>query len=802
MRINAHYLRTLEYDKIIEHLAQHTSFSASRELAQALQPETDGREVARLLQETTEAKDLISKRTDVTVGGTRDVRELAYRASLSSRLMPSDLLDVRYTLESSARLRGLIVRLKDSYPLLADIAWEIQPLSEISDEIARCLDEDGRVRDTASPTLARLRRESRIARDRLMDRLRRIIGNSDNAAYLQEALITERNGRYVIPLKVEYRGRIEGIIHDQSSSGATLFIEPLATVEMNNRWHGLQLDVKREVDRILLALSEAVGAEAAAINGNVATMARLDLILAKARYSFAIKATPADLVEARWPLETPGADVETEMTPSLHPVHLINARHPLLPAEEVVPITVYIGGDYTVLLVTGPNTGGKTVTLKTVGLLAAMTQAGLHIPVTPGSRLPVFSGIYADIGDEQSIEQSLSTFSSHMVRVIDILENVDAGALVLLDELGAGTDPIEGAALAQSLIERLLSTQCLALCSTHYSQLKVYAYSTPGLCNGSVEFDIESLSPTYRLLIGLPGRSNDFAIAERLGLDDGIIGHAQGLISPDAQATDEMLGRVKRASEGAERALKQAHEARAEAESHRERLRVQLANIEEARRQVLNEAREQGRKELAHLREVVRRLRTGLIAPAGQATVVEEIQGALEELETELAPLEAATPPPPRKVKRLRVGDTVRVTTLDKEGELLSLDGDQAEVQLGGLRLRAERGNLRFVSRPKREAPQQVTTGRMPSGESPGTEIDLRGMRAEEVIPVVSSYIDSAYLAGLPYVHLIHGKGTGVLKQVVRQMLKGHKLVDSFRPGDLREGGEGITVAKLHSLGG
>ena len=814
MPINEHYLRTLEYDKIIQQLAGHTAFSASRELAIKLRPETNVRAVRLRLQETTEAKDLISKRTDITVGGTHDIRDLAYRASLASRLQPADLLDIRYTLESGARLRGLIVRLKETYPLLADIAWEIQPLTEISDEIARCLDEDGRVQDSASPTLARLRRESQIARDRLMDRLRRIITNSNNAPYLQEALITERNGRYVVPLKVEYRGRIEGIIHDQSSSGATLFIEPLVTVELNNHWHGLQLAEQREVDRILLALSETVGAEAEAIHTNVATMASLDLIFAKARYSFALKATPADIVEAEWPLAPPAADVETEMAPSRHPVHLINARHPLLPSDEVVPITVYIGGDYTVLLVTGPNTGGKTVTLKTVGLLAAMNQAGLHIPATPGSHLPVFSGIYADIGDEQSIEQSLSTFSSHMVRVVDILEHIDEGALVLLDELGAGTDPIEGAALAQSLIERLLRTQCLALCSTHYSQLKVYAYSTPGLCNGSVEFDIQSLSPTYRLLIGLPGRSNAFAIAQRLGLDDEIIAHARALLSPDAQATDELLGRVKHASEGAERALHQAEEARSQAQAQQETLRIKLANIEEARRQVLNEAREQGRQELAHVREVVRRLRTGLIAPGGESTAVEEIRETLAQLEQEVAPLEPATAPPPPKTKRLRVGDTVRVTTLDKEGELLAWDGSQAEVQLGGLRLRTERESLRFVSRPQHEPEVSGPAARTPSADSPGIEIDLRGMRADEVTPpappppppppppLVNSYIDRAYLAGLPWVHLIHGKGTGVLKQIVRDMLKSHKLVDSFRPGDLREGGEGITVAKLHSLSG
>jgi DNA mismatch repair protein MutS2 len=798
--MNEHDLRILEFPKIIERLAEHTAFSASRELALRLRPLNDEDEVRRRLQETTEAKALTAVRTDVSVGGAHDVRQLAHHASLGGRLHPADLLDIRYTLESARTLGRLIVRLKDDYPLLAEIAWEIQPLTGIIDEIIRCLDDEGRVLDSASPTLTHLRRESRIARDRLMDRLRRILTNSDYATYLQDPIITERNGRYVIPLKVQYRGKIEGIIHDQSSSGATLFIEPLATVELNNQWHELQLAEQREVDRILLALSEVVGQDEPAISTNVAALAYLDLAFAKARYSFQLRATPADLVEAHWPLRAPTADHAETLAPSEHPLHLINARHPLLPAASVVPISVYMGGDYTTLLVTGPNTGGKTVTLKTVGLLAAMSQAGLHIPATPGSRLPVFTGIFADIGDEQSIEQSLSTFSSHMTRIVEILAQVDDQALVLLDELGAGTDPAEGAPLAQAIINRLLATGCLAVCSTHYSQLKVFAYGTSGVLNASVEFDLETLSPTYRLLIGLPGRSNAIAIAQRLGLDSRIIAEASELLSPDALETDELLDRVKRASEAAELALRYAEQSRKQAQEHQEQLRIKLANIEEARRQVLNEARAEGRRELEQVSAVVRQLRNGLLASAPDGRAVEAIRETIERLEKSLEPLAPVAPLAPRNTRRLLEGDTVRVNTLGQEGELLSLEGGEAEVRLGSLRLRTELASLSFVARS--EAIESAATVRagLPTVSSPGMEIDLRGLRADEVTSAANQYLDSAYLSGLPWVHLIHGKGNGVLKQVVRDLLRSHPLIDSFRPGEIAEGGDGITVVKLHKV--
>lgn len=790
------YLRILEYDKILAQLAEHTAFSASREMALALMPVADARDVERALAETTEAKALLSTRTDLTVGAAHDVRSLAKRASLGAMLQPTELLDVRSTLRSVHTLQRLLTRLSDHYPLLGEKAGLMVPLPHLSDAIAQCLDEDGRVLDSASPELARIRRESGIARDRLVERLRRILMSSDGARYLQDPIITERNGRYVIPLKAEFKGRIAGIIHDQSSSGATLFIEPLSTVDLNNHWHELQLAEQREIERILAELSAAVGNEVFYIEHDVVLLAELDLAFAKAHYSYALHARPVDLFEGGWPVAEPG----TALHPNQHPFHLLKARHPLLPADQVVPIDVRIGGDYTVLLITGPNTGGKTVALKTIGLLAAMSQAGLHIPVGDGSALPVFSGIYADIGDEQSIEQSLSTFSSHMTHIVDILGRADSGSLVLLDELGAGTDPTEGAALAQALIARLVESGCLLACSTHYSQLKIYAFSTPGVQNASVEFDLETLSPTYRMIIGAPGRSNAFAIAQHLGLDESIIRCAEGFLKPEDREADELLGSVREANDAALRDRAAAARSRAQAEEAERTLQKKLRCIEEARRQVLDEARAQGREELEQLRQEIRRLRMGITSAGPAAQALHEAPPEIDRLERELSPIQpvSAPAPLPRKTT-LQVGDTVYITTLGQTGELVEITGDECTVRIGGsFRMRTRAEVLEFRSRPERKEVKANPVQR-PVAASPGNEIDMRGWRAEDVAPALDKYLDDAYLAGLPWVQIIHGKGMGVLKSVVRELLAGHPLVQSYQPGAISAGGEGVTVAKLYS---
>jgi DNA mismatch repair protein MutS2 len=466
----------------------------------------------------------------------------------------------------------------------------------------------------------------------------------------------------------------------------------------------------------------------------------------------------------------------------------------------VVPIDIHLGADLRVLLITGPNTGGKTVALKTIGLLAVMSQAGLHIPAGDGSRLPIFSGIYADIGDEQSIEQSLSTFSSHMTHIIDILQRADQQALVLLDELGAGTDPVEGAALAQALIYALLEQGCLTACSSHYSPLKVFAYETPGVENASVEFDVETLSPTYRLNIGMPGRSNALAIAAKLGLASEIIERAQELVPSADVKADILLASAMSAHEAAEKAQAEAETRLNRVRDKEQELRRKLANIEQARRMVLEEARAQARDELQRVRSELRRLRQRVQGVGKPAPPASEATDVLDDLETSVAPIRSASRPSADTRDRVKVGDTVNVTSLDQTGELVRLTDEEAEVRIGGFRLRTDPDLIEFASRPSSAKSAEPTTTHPQPVDSPGVELDLRGLRAEEVAPVLGRYLDSAYLSGLPWARIIHGKGTGVLKSVVRQMLKSHALVDSFRPGELSEGGDGVTVARLHKL--
>ena len=783
------YLLTLEYDKILERLAQHTSFSAGRELALALLPSTEASEVRRRQQETSEARALLDLRPDISLGGARDIRPLVGRARLGVTLLPSDLLEVRDTLVSARTLKRTIARLSQQFPLLSGLALWLEECTDLVNEIGRCINDRGEVVDTASPRLARIRQELAGARDRLLERLQHLLASADVAPYLQEAIITQRSGRYVIPIRAEAKGRVPGIVHDESASGATLFIEPLATVELNNRWRELEIEERHEIERILRALSDQVAENGAAIERTVEVLARLDLALAKGRYSHELRAVAPRL----W---VPGQPVG-EPKPKA-PLTLLRARHPLLPAETVVPIDVWLGGDFSVLVVTGPNTGGKTVTLKTVGLLSLMHQAGLHLPVDADSILPVFSGVYADIGDEQSIEQNLSTFSSHMTTIIDILRQAGPGSLVLLDELGAGTDPVEGAALAQAIIRALLARQVLAIATTHYSDLKLFAYSTPGVSNASVEFDVETLSPTFELTIGLPGRSNALAIAERLGLPRELIEEARALVAPEDRQADTLLAEIKEAREAAQVALQEAQQARAQAEEERQALARELAAIDETRRQAIEEARAQIQRELEAVRTELRSISAGLATETLTQDWLRQASERVRQLEKEALPAPPPPPPPPPSGP-IEVGDTVLVTNLGQVGELVSLANGEAEVQIGSFRLRtrADALELRHRRAHKTTSPPQVPRVNVPS---PGLELDLRGQRVEEALPRLDKYLDNAYLAGLPYVRIIHGKGTGTLRQVVREALAQHPLIASYRPGEREEGGDGVTVATLASL--
>jgi DNA mismatch repair protein MutS2 len=814
-------LRVLEFDKIRDRLAAHTSFSLGRERALALLPTDDIRQATLWQAETREARRLLDEKSDVHLGGVHDLRPFVEQASIGSALLPMDLLTIRSTLVRARTLGRTLGRLSETFPNIADVAQRIAVPADVVDEIGRCIDERGEVLDSASDNLLRIRRELREAHGRLMERLQRIIGTTSNAQYLQEAIITQRQGRYVIPLRAEFKGRIPGLVHDQSGSGATLFIEPLAIVDLNNRWREAQLAEQEEIHRILAAITGLVAAAGGVIVRTVDALADLDLIFAKARYGNTLRGTEPELVPFKAPARPAGrvsrrkaAAAEAEAAESgpqvAHPgatLAFIKARHPLLDPLTVVPVDIYLEDEYFIILITGPNTGGKTVSLKTTGLLTLMAQAGMSIPAADGSKVSVFEQVFADIGDEQSIEQSLSTFSSHMTHIVDILARADERSLVLLDELGAGTDPEEGAALAQAILKTLLNRSITSLATTHYSELKVFAHTTPFVANASVEFDIETLSPTYHLSIGLPGRSNAFAIARRLGLPQDIVGQAEALVSPQSLEAEAMLAEIKRAREAALTAEQEAQARERRAEALRADLNYRLSKAEEARREVLAETRQQAEAELAAVREEVERVRAQLALVSrerGQAAKslheqwLSEAQDVLVQRSSQFhAPPPLQAPQPVVIDGPLQTGDKVWVPSLQASGEVVGVGASDVEVKVGGFRMRLGQGRVELQQRGEQPAVQLRVGGKEPRPSSPGMELDLRGLTVDDMLIELDRYLDQAYLAGLPFVRIIHGKGTGALRQAVREELRGHPLVGEFRSGENSEGGEGVTVAKL-----
>jgi DNA mismatch repair protein MutS2 len=784
------HLETLELRKVLDRLASYTAFSAGAEKARNLLPTPIVPEAQERLSVTTEARALLTARPQTTLGGARDVRPQVEAAQRGATLLSPDLLDILGTLQSGRTLQNTLTRLSHQFPHLADIAGRIDPCPHLIDDINRCLDERGQVLDDASSDLARIRRELNVSHDRLVERLQKIITSPKNSRYLQEPIITQREGRYVIPLKSDFKGRIRGVVHDRSASGATLFIEPMAVVELGNTWRELQVQEEQEVHRILAALSAQVAAHGAEVKHTVDALADLDLAFAKARYADDLEATAPELV----PFLRQDQD---SLSPGVT-VRLLQARHPLLDPETVVPIDVELGGETHVLVITGPNTGGKTVTLKTVGLLTAMAQAGLHIPVGPGSALSPFEAIYADIGDEQSIEQSLSTFSSHLTNILSFIHLADQNSLVLLDELGAGTDPAEGSALARAMLDKLRGQGATTLVATHYPELKAYAQLTPGVKNACVEFDPETLRPTYHLTIGLPGRSNAFAIATRLGLDKEIVRQAEELVTREDRQTEDLLADIHRLRLQAVKERDSAYAARAEAEKASEELRERMLHIEDEQADILQATREEAVAELDAVREEAHELRQRLQAAATAQDELEAVEQELETLEEGLPDEPDKAPPPPSAPpsRPIRVGDTVWVAPLQAEGEVLRVGRNEAEVQVGPARTKITLGQLELRSAPKKEPESQGTTYQTPSVE---TQIELRGHTVDDALELLDRHLDTASLAGLSWVRVVHGKGTGALRKAVRSFLRTHPLVQSYRAGDEGEGGDGLTVATLVS---
>ena len=781
--MNSKHWTTLELPKVLERLAGYTSFSAGGALARALRPSPDIDTVRRRLRETSEARRLLASKSDVGLGGVHDVRPLVEAALRGGTLLPHEILDVRSTLIGARQLRRTLTKLDSPFPGLAAIAQRAADLHGLIGEIGRCIDADrAEVLDDASPTLSIVRRDLREAFNRLQDKLQRVLTSPRNGPYLQEALLTQRGGRYVIPIKAEFKGRVPGIVHDQSASGATLFVEPLATVELNNRWRELQLKEEREVHKVLYDLSQRVAEQASIIAGTVEALAEIDMIFARAQYADATRSVEPGL---RPPETSDGGLIE-----------LKQARHPLLDPATVVPLDVVLEPGTHVVVITGPNTGGKTVSLKTVGLLTLMAQCGCHIPAADGSTLTIFPKIFADIGDEQSIEQSLSTFSSHLVNIRSFLDEVDERSLVLLDELGAGTDPAEGSALARALLDELHARGAMTFVATHYPELKVWGHGTPGAVNASVEFDAETLRPTYKLTIGLPGRSNAFAIAKRLGLPEDIIAHARSMVTEGDLKTEDLLADIHRQREAAQAARQAADAAQMDAHRQARELRERLHKIDEERSVILNTAHDEAAQQLADLSDEIAALRKRLSA-AHQAEI-DSVQERAAALEKRVAP----EPPEPIEMPvteaphAIGVGDTVWVRPLNTLGEVLSIRGRDAELGVGALRTRARLSDLEWRASPgprtgREEQPVVQLMTR------PKLELDLRGLRAEEAVRELEKHLEAAYLAGMPFTRVIHGKGTGSLRKAVREALRENPVVRSVEPGQEGEGGDGVTIVRL-----
>jgi len=776
----------LEFPQIRARLAALTAFGPSRRLAETLSPSSDPVVVARQLDETDEARDFLGQRPDAGVGGARDIGPIIGRARRGGRLQGTELLAVLETLTAAGRLADALR--SEHRPLLHQLGRRLKPLPQLRARLEQSVDPAGELLDGASPALAGLRRGVRVAYERLRSRLERMVNGPELAGALQEPIITLRNGRYVVPVRAEARGRVKGIVHDQSGSGQTLFVEPLAVFELGNAWREAQLAVEAEEERVLDELSALVDAQADALTETLDALATFDFWAARARFAG----------------ELDGVRAQTVDRPE---VELLSARHPGL-TGEVVPIDVRLGTDFRALVITGPNTGGKTVTLRTLGLLALMHQSGLHVPAAPGSRLPVFADVFADIGDEQSIAQSLSTFSGHMRSIVRIAEGAGVGSLVLLDELGAGTDPTEGSALAQALLDHFITAGALVAATTHYSELKTYAHNTPLARNASVEFDIETLSPTYHLAIGLPGTSQAFAIAQRLGLPEKLVADARSRLGRAEQEFEQTLVSIREAHQTTTDALARATAAEARAaEAHRQ-AELDRSETRRDRDAAVAAARAEAERALAEVRAEIHAAREMLARSTLTEARLDETVARLEErLGSVLPPSETGQPAPqpgPQAGARLTPGVEVRAPG-GWEGRIVEIDvrAGQATIEAGSMRVTAPLDELEPVgARPRSGRRGDLVSAEPPKRPSPAPRavpatLDVRGARVDEALEMLDRYVDQAAVAGAARIMVVHGHGSGALRDALRAQLSENPLVVSWRAGDRGEGGDGATVIEL-----
>jgi len=790
-------LALLEFHKIREILAGFTSFSASRELALDLTPLLDEEEVRLRLRQSAEARRLLSLSPDTHIGEIVDIREMVKMAARGKVLDPKSLLEIQKTLGAAHRLKSHLVNLPGELPLLSGLARDIVTLDQLQKDIDGCLSPTGDLLDTASPKLASVRHRMREVRQELLTHLQAIITSPRGRRIIQEPIVTEREGRYVILVKVECRRQIRGIVHDVSNTEATVFIEPWTTTDVQNELRELVAEEKDEIERILRTLSAEVGAFESEISHNIELIAEIDLALAKARYAREAKATEPIIVAA-------GRSARAEGHEPVGVLRLVEARHPLL-KKKAVPLSVEIGRDFSVLVITGPNTGGKTVALKTIGLLSLMAQAGLPIPAQAESRIPVYDGVYADIGDEQSIEQTLSTFSWHIGNIVHIINNATAQSLVLLDELGTNTDPGEGSALGRAILLHFLSQGTMAIATTHYTELKALAHATDGMQNAALDVDPVTMAPTYHLTVGIPGGSNALATASRLGLPAEIVARARHMLSQGAQEIEALLTHLVTEQKNVESLRYSLEKELNEAEQNDADLKNRLRQLEEDKRRIIKETRDRIGREAAELQMKIREAAAELRKEKSKERI-EQAKKALAETQEKLdAGVWQARPAveigeTEAEAGSITAGDTVWLKEVGVPATVLSVSEERGlvEVQAGKVKM-----TLRLDSVEKRIP----STGVVKTGSAlirkemrksrVSLELDLRGKRAEEVEPALDDYLNEASLCGLGRVRIIHGIGTGTVRQIVREILASHPLVTSFRPGEQGEGGDGVTIVSM-----
>ena len=793
--MNEKVLHTLEYNKILDQLTEYAFSADAKSRCQKLRPITDRAQIEQLQQQTSDALSRLFKYGSLSFSGVTDIRDSLKRLEIGGALSAIELLRVCSLLESAKRAKAFARSQDDSDQpddSLTSLFAGIEPLTPLCDEIRRCILSEDEIADDASSTLHSIRRSMRGMNDKIRAQMNSMINNTTTRSYLQDTVITMRDGRYCLPVKAEAKSLVPGMIHDQSSTGSTLFIEPMAVVNLNNEYKELQLREQEEIEVILAGLSNLTASYATQLLADYELLTELDFIFARAAF--------AQTYNGVAPLFNDDGRI-----------HIRKGRHPLLDPKKVVPIDVRLGEDFRLLIVTGPNTGGKTVSLKTVGLLTLMGQSGLHIPASERSELGIFDEVFADIGDEQSIEQSLSTFSSHMVNIIRILEQVNDRSLVLFDELCAGTDPTEGAALAISILSKLHLYGARIMATTHYSELKVYALSTPGVENACCEFDVATLSPTYRLLIGIPGKSNAFAISEKLGLPTDLIADAKGRISKSEGDFEDLIADLEKSRSTIEREQLEINQYKAEIESLKEKLEQKQERLDSSRDKILREANEQAYNILKEAKDVadetIRNFNKYGKAGAPVSEMEKErtkLRGKMDKAAQKMSEQKKASVQNHNVPKKLRIGDSVKVISMNLKGTVHSLPNARGDlyVQMGILRSLVNINDLILLEEdaaPGTKKFQKTSAGKikMSKSASVSTEINLIGKTTDEAIPLLDKYLDDAYLAHLPSVRIVHGKGTGALRNAVQAHLKRLKYVKSFHLGEFGEGDAGVTIAEF-----